>query len=490
MISIHHNTKNQYRIYGIAHFLQKYGISLNNDAESNINLIYGDFEDMEGFKIQIVENEMQNDISGYLKIENDEEKIPLFEKPIKLDVKGEILVRYFDKNDEYPCVASKDNTIIIGFDIFNEVGHILTGYLEHVWKKGEKEHKRLAKIPIVDYYEKILFDCLLFASRESKIPLNYKPFWPDGKKLAVCLTHDVDRIHKTYQYFTHFVKYLKRGNFYTAFGQIVSIRGDEPYWNFRKIIEIESKLGVKSTFFFLNEESKTCLFTPREWKLYWGRYDIMDAKIVELIRKLDIGRWEIGVHGSYNSYNDIKKMEEEKKILEEILGKKVYGISQHYLNLENPRTWEYHEKLGFVYDSSIGFVTDIGFRWGTCHPFHPFNPANGKLIYVWELPITIMDNACDNQSWNDMVDIISVVERFNGLLLLRWHQEIFDEREFQGRSKIYEKIIEMCKEKNAWITNAYSVVEWLRMRENNKKILKPDNQIFLINEKSNSINKK
>ena len=468
-ISIYHGNLEPLRIYGINHFMQKYGIQFNGESESKINIVYGDASrGINGFNIYISENELGEGICGYLKIED--EKVPLFEKPMRLDESGENLVVFVDnRGDEYPCVVLNDTGITVGFDIFNEVGHILTGYLEHFREMKENRHEKLAKAPVVDYYEKILFDCLLIVSRRLNLSLKCKPFWQDGKKFAVCLTHDVDRVHKSYQYITHFVKSIGRGDFRSAMNQITSVvrklQGDEPYWNFERIMEIEKELGVKSTFFFLNEQKKACIFSPNEWKLYWGRYDIKDKRIVEVIKKLNAEGWEIGVHGSYNSYRNLEMLREEKETLEEILGKRVHGISQHYCNLEIPSTWEYQEKLEFSYDASIGFVTDIGFRWGTCYPFHPFNPENGRILSLWELPIIIMDNACAYKSWHDIMEIINIVERYNGLLLLRWHQAVFNEREFPGRSKIYERIIETCKEKNAWITNAHDIVEWLIMRE-------------------------
>jgi peptidoglycan/xylan/chitin deacetylase (PgdA/CDA1 family) len=383
-----------------------------------------------------------------------------------LNEKGKTLVIYVDEEDEYPCVVLKGNTITIGFDIFNEVGHILAGYLERFWESSE--NKQLAKIPVVDYYEKILFGCLMLASKKSNIQLNYNPFWPKGKKFAVCLTHDVDRVKKTFQYLTHTIKHVKKGEIGLMLAQLsFLLRRESPYWNFDRIMEIERKLGVKSTFFFLNERKKI-FCSPSEWKLYWGRYDIKDAKIVETIKRLDAEGWEIGIHGSYNSYNDLKLLEKEKKIIEKIVGKTVYGISQHYCNLDVPETWEYHEKLGLAYDSTTGFITDIGFRRGTCHPFHPFNQANGKSLSLWELPIAIMDNACVYKNWKEITDVINIVAKYKGVLLLRWHQEIFNEHVFPGRANIYEKIIETCKEKDAWITNAYNIVEWLTLRGENK----------------------
>jgi len=465
MISIHYKTADPYRIYGINHFMLKYGLRVGYNRDSEINIIYGLQKEMDGFIIRIIENEMLNDICGYLKI--NKEKIPLFERPVRLD--GEPLVTYTEEGNEYPCVVYEDSVITIGFDIFNEIGHLLSGNLEHFWRKNNNKSKELMRIPVVDCYEEILFGCIKFANNQLNIRTEYKPFWPDGKKFAVCLTHDVDRVKKTFQYATNIIRYLYKGKIRLAFTQVLSfLKKENPYWNFERIMEIERKLGAKSTFFFLNERQKVNWLSPKEWKLYRGRYNIKDPEIVDMIQRLDREGWEIGIHGSYNSYKDIEMLEKEKKILEKIVGKKVHGISQHYCNLEVPKTWEFHEKLELKYDSSIGFVSDMGFRYGTCFPFHPFNPKKGKILSVWELPISIMDNACsyDHENvWKEILDILNNVERYNGVLVLRWHQSVFNEREFPLRSKIYEKLIEICKERNAWITTARDLVEWLNARE-------------------------
>ena len=290
MKAIYHKITDIYRLYGINHFIQRYGIPLNFinfDIKSRINMMYGKLPSIKKVDIQITENEIQNNIIGYLKTGTEE--IPLFEKPKRFDENGESLVMFVDnEGNEYPCIISKDNMIKISFDIFNEVGHILTGHLERFWASNNLESKQLMKIPVVDFYEKILFDCIKFASGKLDIQLKCKPFWPDGKKFAVCLTHDVDRVHKSYQYITHFVRNIGRGDFRSAMNQITSVarklQGDEPYWNFNRIMEIEKNLGVKSTFFFLNEQKKACVFSPNEWKLYRGRYDIKDKRIVEMIK--------------------------------------------------------------------------------------------------------------------------------------------------------------------------------------------------------------
>mgnify|MGYP000978713027 CR=1 FL=1 len=53
----------------------------------------------------------------------------------------------------------------------------------------------------------------------------------------VCLSHDVDRIKKTFQYITHGLKTLSNGDLNGAIYQAYSIFLKQPYWQFDKIIE-------------------------------------------------------------------------------------------------------------------------------------------------------------------------------------------------------------------------------------------------------------
>jgi peptidoglycan/xylan/chitin deacetylase (PgdA/CDA1 family) len=275
-------------------------------------------------------------------------------------------------------------------------------------------------------------------------------FWPHGKKFGLCLTHDVDRVKKSYQYITHFVKTGRPYHFLSLFQK------NEPYWNFEKIMEIENKHNVKSTFFFLNESGSASFFFPKEWKLYLGRYNMLDSHIVAIIQKLNDNGWEIGLHGSYNSYNNENMMILEKEALERIINNEVIGIRQHYLNLKIPETWKFQDK--------------IGFRNEKYHPFTPFNDSSFLVI-----PLAIMDvllfNCAKNidDAWKKCEELIDIAEKNRGILTVLWHQRVFNEKEFPGWSLIYEKIIESCKEKNAWIATARDVTKWWMINHEVKK---------------------
>ena len=441
MISIRCNLNDNLRLYGFEHFIQKYGIPIQiNDKHSKVYLDYG-AECKSEFTIEIKEN--------------------LNIKQIKETDIQDNLIKHFE------------NKIKVYLDIPKLTGLILSGE-DRILSEMIKQKERALSIPIIDVLERMLFQTLLNACKKLDLPLITKTFWPHRKKFAVCLTHDVDEIKKTYQYLTRFLRHLKKCEFQRALYHMISFFTDKlfrrnPYWTFDEIMRIEERLGVRSTFFFLRETAKVNIFDPSTWHHYARKYDFKEPKVANLIRDLISKGWEVGLHGSYFSYMDKNKLKKEKELLEEVAGR-IYGIRQHHLNLNIPQTWEYHDELGFDYDCSLGFKSHegIGFKWGTCFPFHPY--ANGKTLSLLEIPLTIMDVSItpNEDAWRHSIKLIEPIEEYGGVLTLLWHHTVFNNKEYPGWTEFYKRIIQYCKERNAWVTSAYEVAKWWRIREESK----------------------
>jgi len=280
--------------------------------------------------------------------------------------------------------------------------------------------------------------------------------WPGNKRFAVCLTHDVDRVRKTYQYFTKISKgNLRQMRRLFEFGN--------PYWGFPKIMSIEDKFEVRSTFFFLQESKKINLLRPKEWALSIGKYKFSDKEVSKIIQVLNRNGWEIGLHGSYESYKHEDLLREEKKEIEQVLGAEVIGIRQHYLQLEIPKTWRIQQKVGFLYDASFGYRDRIGFRDERILPFYPFD--NSFL----EIPLALMDGALfsnyssEDVIWSKCLNLIKTAESQKGLLTVLWHQRVFNEDEFPGWGTVYTKILKECMERGAYFGTCKDIYElWVR----------------------------
>jgi len=263
--------------------------------------------------------------------------------------------------------------------------------------------------------------------------------------INVALSHDVDRIKKTYQYFTYVLHAIRKMDFKMLKYQLQSLfLADEPYWNFPKIIDIEKEFDVKSTIFILNETMRFRFKNIQNGQLSLGRYNIHEPKLIDILQWLDKSGWEIGVHGSYYSYLNKELLFKEKLALERILGHEIIGIRQHYLNI-NKDTWQIQDELGFKYDSTWGHTEDIGFKGGKVLPFYPLE--NKFIVY----PLAIMDICfmVHENRWEKFDEIVKTIDDNNGLLVVNWHQRVFNENEFPEYIEAYKAIIKKLKLLNA-----------------------------------------
>ncbi|MFC6733671.1 polysaccharide deacetylase family protein [Haladaptatus sp. DYSN1] len=272
----------------------------------------------------------------------------------------------------------------------------------------------------------------------------------DAPTFWLCLTHDVDRPYKGYQSLYYALKQRDPYHLRTLLPDV------NPYWQFENIMALEESLGVRSAFYFLNEKRLFRDKPPREWlnpkswQLYAGRYDIHDPAIVDVIRRLDEGGWEVGLHGSYDSYNDFDRLKHEKETLEAILGHEIVGGRQHYLNLEIPTTWEYHRELGLKYDASLGSSSEYGFD----HGYDVQRPFDDEFVVF---PLAYMENAIPDPgvdfefAWHECKRVLDEAYENRAVMTILWHPMKFAARDFPGQRELYQRIIEYAQALGAWV---------------------------------------
>ena len=273
------------------------------------------------------------------------------------------------------------------------------------------------------------------------------------KKLSICLTHDVDRVRKTYHYLTHD---LRRGRFRNL---AEWFRQGDPYWNFEKIMSLEDRYGARSTWFFLEESIPFQPLRPKTWKLSLGRYSVREKAIAEIMRSMDGDGFEVGLHGSYRSFRDGALLKHEKNIIEGVLEKPIFGVRQHYLNLDVPDTWRLQREAGLKYDASYGYRRGLGWRRNRLEPF--LDDTSG----LWVLPLTIME--CNlfteaagdpERAWEVALEIMDQAEEQKAVLSVLWHPHVYSEADFPGYGDVYEKILKEGKARGAEFLTAGEIV--------------------------------
>ncbi|WP_232688873.1 polysaccharide deacetylase family protein [Halobacterium zhouii] len=267
-------------------------------------------------------------------------------------------------------------------------------------------------------------------------------------EFAVLLSHDVDRVRKTFQ--APYYALRDRNPRHV----LDLLPGRNPYWQFPTVMGLERDLGVRSAWYVLSERSLRELpfrewLRPASWPRYLGRYDVDDPAIVEVLSRLADGGWEVGLHGSYDSYDDPGLLAAEKREVEAALGRSVTGVRQHYLNLDAPETWRAQRDLGFRYDTSLGSSTEYGFR----HGYEPFRPFDDDFVVF---PLTAMECALpdpgeDYAAATDAVDdLLAEAEREDAVASFLWHPRYFS-RDFPGYARLYRHLVEEALDRGAWV---------------------------------------
>ncbi|WP_265580809.1 polysaccharide deacetylase family protein [Methanofollis aquaemaris] len=209
-------------------------------------------------------------------------------------------------------------------------------------------------------------------------------------------------------------------------------------------MDLEECYGGSSTFFFLALEDGD----PD----HAFNIEDLEGEIGTIINR----GWEVGLHGGHDAYNNPEKIREEKKRLEDVLGRPPVGYRNHYLRFRVPETWEYIREAGFKYDTTFGYADCIGFRNGMCHPFIPYNLSKNQSIDLLEIPLAIMDCTFDlymkldaSQAWEITKQVIDTVEQCHGVMTILWHNTYMRGEQL----RMYHKILDYCSGKDAWLTN-------------------------------------
>ncbi len=372
-------------------------------------------------------------------------------------------------------VKKSENLIETNIDIIASCFFMLSRY-EEVIVGIRDEHQRFPAKASLAYKEGFLdrpivneYIELLWSWVHSLMPdLERKPFWPQNKEFAICLTHDVDALTR----YSPLPPALSIGSAilrqknprlalsitWDYLGSLLHLKKAPLDY----MLSLEQEYGFKSSFYFMAGGD-----SPSD-----ANYSITRPKVRKLIQRIENGGCEVGLHASYDSYNNLEKIALEKGRLDKIVSNRSYGNRQHYLRWKTPDTWRIQEKASLLYDSTLSFGDHAGFRCGICLPFKPFDARENRILNIWELPLTVMDTSLLNPSYQNLspeegykeiIRYVEMVRRFNGVFVLLWHKSSLYLLVGQvGWKKVYEKLMEYMSEQNTFVANGRAIIEWWR----------------------------
>jgi hypothetical protein len=313
-----------------------------------------------------------------------------------------------------------------------------------------------------NYQEPYLDKFILNKLKENGI--KQKQIWPNGAKFAINISHDVDIVTKIdYRQVKRSVKKNYKKQFFyrnaslisNSIKQILYNTNNDDLWCYEKWIELLNKNNFTSVFYYFNRPSDKnlhiydCDYLLEDKVKYEGK----KMFVYEMMQEMEKQGYEIGLHGSINTFDNAELLTEQKKGLEQFLKHPIISTRQHFLKYEISKTPTIHEIANIKIDSTLGFNRSIGFRAGTCFPYHLVNENLEKLNII-ELPMIIMDGALftsnalelnENLAINKCLDIINKVEEVGGCLTINFHPNYIIDKKWWN---VFSYIISEVKSRN------------------------------------------
>lgn len=324
-----------------------------------------------------------------------------------------------------------------------------------------------------------------------------QPEWPGDAEFAVCLTHDIDNVSK------HNPRHdLRRGitrarsklqqpvsdDYLSGIGPLSAAKSlaggvasatrdslrqnDDPLHCFERWLEIEDEFDAHSTFFFLPEDTETPHASDPKYR--YSDQVTFDGKhytVGEMASAIDDRGWEIGLHPSWYAYDDADKLSRQKKKLEAQVGSKVKSVRQHYLHYDPRRTPEAHDEAGFMFDSTLGFNRNVGFRRGTSYPWRQRDITGDEELEITEIPLTIQDIALlrddclalDVDAALDYIELLADrVQETGGVLTLSWHARSLADEDAMW---LYRRTLEKIADRDVWFGSVAEIGECWRQQD-------------------------
>lgn len=363
-----------------------------------------------------------------------------------------IPVLFEGKNNIGEIITRKDSFILINCDIIASCFYFLSGWNEYV-SQSRDTYGRIAyadsiisdlnilKIPVVNYYFDILFEALQNVSQTER-----KTSW-SADSFPVFLTHDIDRISTGWK--DGVKKAIKKFNPWKLIEILfMKMLGEDLFFTFKKIMRIEERLNVPSTYFFLRRIMDSGPISNAD-------YSHSSRRIKRVLRSLIKSNKEIGVHGSYGAQREVQHLKDDINAFDSC---EISGNRFHYLMFDPDQSVSVLEKAGIRYDSSLGFAEEAGFRRATCFPFYLFDFQQMKSSNVLEIPLIAMDTTLIEEQYLNLdsgsvllylAPVIEEVKKFGGVFTLLWHNNYFNNFLYPGWDELYSDIIEYCRKSNS-----------------------------------------
>jgi hypothetical protein len=362
---------------------------------------------------------------------------------------GEQECRYFDFNGTpaiFP-VFHKDSAL--PFDPLAAIFYMLSRYEEYLPHRKDQHGRILITetlaykngfhlTPVVERWALMIKDSILEHYPETVFLKRNFSFEP---------TIDIDSAYC----------YLHKGWFRTCMGilrdgihrrdpaevkhriRVLKKKEEDPYDTFDYIINLNKQYRFPLIFFAL----------LGDYSLHDKPISYLNNEFRQLLQHIG-DHSKVGIHGSYDSAMEPKRLEQEIQRLAEILHRPIYRNRYHFLRFTLPRGYSNLEKQGITQDYSMGFADQPGFRNGSCSTLPFFHLSRNQEINLNIHPFVAMDttfhthmNLSPEEAIKLYHTLIDEVKAVDGTFSCIFHnQNLCEDFGWEGWRAVYEEVLQ------------------------------------------------
>ncbi|RYC52571.1 polysaccharide deacetylase family protein [Flagellimonas olearia] len=209
----------------------------------------------------------------------------------------------------------------------------------------------------------------------------------------------------------------------------------DPYDNFYELVDIHKKLPIKTMFFFqfAKHSAHDKNISPNNNKFRYLIKSVADYSVVSLST-------------SFLSSTDKSVLKEEKKQLGNLINRPINYARLRYNRVSVPTTYRNLVETEFTDDFSMGYTHEIGFRAGTCTPFH-FYDINMEVRQPLKVhPFTVHDYALTNyrnkeEIFEKMDNVYRWIKQVNGNMTIIFSNELLGSNHKIDWMELYQSFL-------------------------------------------------
>lgn len=368
----------------------------------------------------------------------------LFEKnicPQKIEITDREGVKiFFQTQGDFP------------FDIFAGIFYLISRYEEY-FPHQKDMYGRYAHESSVAFKEGFLNVPLvnIWVEQLKSIMLQKFPaFKPRSNNFSFLPTYDIDEAysfkHKSWKRsIGGACKDLIKGNFkrFTQRKRVLNNKEEDPFDSYIWLNDLHRHYSLHPVYFFLVAAKN-------------GKYDkhILPSEMaMQTLLQQTSTQNQVGIHPSWQSSENQKLLNEEKKVIENIIGFKITQSRQHFIRFELPTTYRYLIETNIQQDYSMGYGSINGFRASVATPFYWYDLEKEQITALQVFPFCFMDaNSFYEQkqtaenTFEELMYYYNDVKKINGLFITIWHNTFLGtDEKFKGWREVYASFIKKIK---------------------------------------------